>query len=305
LDREQYARLAERESRHWAKLAEIGDEGLSWLHSPTIERFVNWRVSGDEKMNWFGWVVGKYVDGRVEGPGISLGCNDGFFDRQIMKARLCTEFDGFDISKEAIKRAREAAHREDLRITYREADLNFLELPEERYALAVAVMTLHHVDRLEALFEALNRALLPRSVFAVNEYVGPTRFQITDRQLEVINHLLTLLPERVRRRGKRKKPMERIERVRVENLVKTSPFEAIRSAEILPLMEKYFTIVERRDYGGSILSWLLNYLIPNFREDSPEDRTLLPLLCRIEYILTSECGLPSDFTVVVATKKCG
>lgn len=303
MDRDEYAKLAERESDHWAKLAEIGEQGLSWLHSPTIEEFVNWRVSGDPKMNWFGWVVGKFSPGRTPGPGISLGCNDGFFDRQIMRAKLCTEFDGFDISRAAVKEAEGEARKEGLAIRYHRADLNFVELPEDRYMMAVAVMTLHHVDRLDALFHQVNRALKPNGIFAFNEYVGPNRFQISDRQLEVINHLLPLLPARLRRRNLDGKILDRIDRVRVEDLVEASPFEAIRSEEILPLAERHFTILERRDYGGSILSWLLNYLVPNFREDSEEDRAILALLARVDYFFTECGGMPSDHSVVVATKK--
>ncbi len=304
MKRSEYAELAEKESEHWAKLAEIQEEGLSWLHSPTVEKFVNWRITGDRDMNWFGYVVGKFVDGRVDGPGMCLGCNDGFFDRQIMQAGLCSKFDGYDISKKAVANAQKEADTAGLDIKYHVCDLNFAEFPEDDYyGLVTAVMSLHHVDLLDDLFEKVARAMKPRSIFAINEYVGPNRFQWTDDQHKAINNLLKTLPPRLRKRSIDGKVIDQLDRVREKDLIEVTPFEAIRSEEIIPLLEKHFTILERRDYGGSVLGWLLNYLVPNFNEESEEDRCILDLLARVDYLLTQPGGLASDFTCIIATKK--
>lgn len=303
-DRSKYSALVSRESEHWSKLSELNRQRISWLHSPTVQRYVAWRVTGSDGLDWFSWIRGKYLQDRIFGPGMCLGCNDGAFDRDIMRAKLCSEFDGYDISEEALERARKEAEREDLPIRYQQADLNHVEFPEKHYALVVTVMTLHHIERLEALFGQVSRSLRPEGIFAINEYVGPTRFQIPDEHIGLINRLLALLPKRLRKRVSDGEVVERIARVRERDLVAVSPFEAIRSAEIVPLLEQYFNIVERRDYGGTILHWLLNYITPNFREeDSEEDRCILSLLCKIEYLLTQAGGLPSEFTVIVARKK--
>jgi len=86
--------------------------------------------------------------------------------------------------------------------------------------------------------------------------------------------------------------------------VAISPFEAVRSADIIPLLYRYFTIVERRDYGGTILHWLLNQIVPNFDEvGSEEDRCILSLLCGIEFLMTQPGAFQSDFTVIIASRK--
>ena len=309
LKRLRYARLARKESEHWAKLADLQEQGMSWLHSPTVEAFVNGRISGNGDVNWFGHIVNEHLASREPGPGMSLGCNDGVFDRQIMQAGLCTRFDGYDLSKKAVRRAQEVATKEGLDIRYHECDLNFPEFahPEDHYALVVAVMSLHHVDHLEELYAKIARAMKPGGLFAINEYIGPNRFQHSDRQLEVLNDLLETLPDRLRKRCHDGKIQKRIKRVREKALIRETPFEAIRSEEILPLLEKDFTIVERKDYGGSILGWLLNYLVPNFDETNDDDRCILSLLCQLDFPWTrpEDGEIPSDFTVIVATPKHG
>lgn len=302
MNRDEYAALAEKESAAWADMSHL--DGISWLHAKTIDSFVNRRITGRPDVNWFDYTVFKYRLGRgLQGPGMSLGSNDGLFDRQIMQAKLCTRFDGYDISKGAIEAARKAAAAEGLDIDYHCCDLNFAEIPHENYyTLVVAVMALHHVDRLDDLYSKVARSMRPEGIFAFNEYIGPNRFQISDRQLEAINDCMKILPARLRRRSLDGMILERIERVNEKALIAHTPFEAIRSEEIMPLLEKHFTILERHDYGGSILSWLLNYLIPNFNEESEEDRAILELLCRVD-AMYDRSGEPSDHTAVIATKK--
>ena len=298
---------AERESEYWAKLSELNKRRLSWLHSPTVDKYVNRRISGRDDVNWFGWAIEKYLTGKKPGRGLNLGCNDGIFDRQILRAGLCAEVDGYDISREAVKSAKAEAKREGLSANYHRVDLNYLELPENSYDLVVAVQSIHHIKRLEHLFGEVNRALTPTGLFIINEYVGPTQFQLPDEQLELINRVFSLLPERLKRRSTDGVVAQEITRVCVKDLVEASPFEAIRSAEIIPLIERHLKIVDRRDYGGTILCWLLNYLVPNFFEDErEEDRCIMDLLCFIEELLTKhQDRLQNDFTVIVASKQQG
>jgi hypothetical protein len=68
----------------------------------------------------------------------------------------------------------------------------------------------------------------------------------------------------------------------------------------MPILNRYFRIVERVDYGGTILHGLLQDIIGNFRK---EDLPLLRLICYLERLLIAENVLASDHVVAVCKKK--
>ena len=78
--------------------------------------------------------------------------------------------------------------------------------------------------------------------------------------------------------------------------------EAIRSSEIVPILNNYFQIIERIDYGGTILHLLLQGIIGNFDASKEDDISILKLLAYFEDLLISEKILSSDFTIIVAKK---
>lgn len=81
------------------------------------------------------------------------------------------------------------------------------------------------------------------------------------------------------------------------------PLETIRSADILFVFPKYFTILIQRDYCGKLLNIFLANIVGNFDENKEHDRIILQHLCYIESILIREKVLTSDFTIIVALAK--
>jgi len=86
----------------------------------------------------------------------------------------------------------------------------------------------------------------------------------------------------------------------VSDVVMMDPSEAIRSEEILPLMQKEFEIVEVKGYGGALLQFLLAGIAGNFASDDPVSRSLLQMLFQIEDSLIATGDLQHDFAVIVA-----
>ena len=120
-----------------------------------------------------------------------------------------------------------------------------------------------------------------------------------------MNDLLTILPERYRRRGGkfREKLKERISRPSTEFLEEKDPSEAPCSSDIIPLIESLFRIIKRIDYGGTILYYLMEDIVGNFDPEKEEDVTVLRLLSYLEQNLISRGVIPSDFTYLVAEKR--
>jgi SAM-dependent methyltransferase len=293
----------QRVSDCWADLAEHHADRPSWLNSPTIGRHVNRLIGGDERFSWFDWFQMKYLpESQWGGRGLSLGCNHGLFERQIVKRGICSAMDGYDVSQRSIDIARKAAAEEGLDLHYGVADVNALELPRNRYDLVVAAAAVHHFERLEAVFTRVHEALTPRGFFVFNEYVGPARFQWTDAQLRAINRLRDALPPELRRLpdGSVAPPVAKAD---LAALIREDPSESVRSDEIVPLAHEHFDVVEQRDYGGTILHMFFHQILANFDETRPEHVALIRMVCAAEQALIEEGILPSDFTVLVCRRR--
>jgi SAM-dependent methyltransferase len=88
----------------------------------------------------------------------------------------------------------------------------------------------------------------------------------------------------------------------VRSVEAVDPSEAIRSAEIVPLLDRDFDIVDFKPLGGSILQFLLADIAGNFQDEGGE--RLLEMLFSIEDAQMEVGGLASDFAYIVATPRC-
>ena len=93
---------------------------------------------------------------------IDLGCGFGWFCRFAREAGAATVL-GLDVSANMLARARETTA--DPAITYRQADLETLELPAASFDLAYSALTLHYLENLAGLFATVHRALVPGGRF--------------------------------------------------------------------------------------------------------------------------------------------
>lgn len=279
--------------------------GCHWLEHPAVQRRLNEKASGDAAQDCYRFFLELLRQQGVSLPverALTLGCGDGQLERGLAKYGFCRLHDACDLAEAAIQRAMTTAAAVGLEdVHYFTADLNRLVLPEAAYDAVLGVSSVHHVARLEHLFEQVHKALRPGAFFFLNEFVGPTRFQWTDRQTSCADHLLWLLPEhlKVLADGKIK---ERIFRPTPEEVAAADPSEAVRSAEIAPLLERYFEVVERRDVGGTILHPLLEGIVRNFDPRQPEGMRWLQLLFDAEDALLASGEITSDFTVIVARR---
>src|SRR4029453_13057399 len=112
--------------------------------------------------------------------------------------------------------------------------LNTIRLEPDSYDVVFGVSSIHHVERLEHVFEQVRRALRPGGYFYLDEYIGPSRFQWTDDQLRLMNEQLELLPPQLRRDVREPgKLKQRVERRTLQFMKESDPSEAVRSSEIV------------------------------------------------------------------------
>jgi SAM-dependent methyltransferase len=106
---------------------------------------------------------------------VDLGCGFGWFCRWA-REQGAGQVLGLDVSEKMLARAR--AETGDREITYRQADLESLELPAGSFDLAYSSLALHYVDRLARLLAVVHGTLVPggRFVFSVEHpiYTAPS-----------------------------------------------------------------------------------------------------------------------------------
>jgi hypothetical protein len=82
-----------------------------------------------------------------------------------------------------------------------------------------------------------------------------------------------------------------------------SPFESIRSAEIVPIFRRTFDVVVERRLGGTIQHLLYNGIAHNFRPDDPTAVRLVTAIAEVEDALIDSQVLPSDFMLLVGQRR--
>jgi SAM-dependent methyltransferase len=172
--------------------------------------------------------------------GLTLGCGAGRLERLLVRRGVCRSFHGIDVSEKAVATAREIAKEENVPLTYEVADLNFLELPEKRFDLVVAQTSLHHVLFLERVAEQVWRSLKSDGYLWIHDFIGETQGQYDPKRLSIMNQILAVLPEKFRKNKINGRLIAEIKRPEPGHLA--SPFESIRSADIIAVFECWFTI---------------------------------------------------------------
>jgi SAM-dependent methyltransferase len=277
---------------------------LAWTDSLIVSRrYIHPAISGLPESNWLDWAARRFFRRPAE-LALSIGSGDGGLERHGLSAGLARRFEAFDASPGAVELARQLAGQHGVadRAAYFVADLNDYEFEPTKYDAAFASMAVHHIRELQHFFSQVQRALKPGGLFIVNEFVGPNQFQWTDRQMELANDLLNRIPERYRRSLVSGHVKSRVTRQTIANMNAVDPTEAVRSADIIPLMQTYFDLLEQVDYGGTLLNLVLEEIAGNF-DDTDEDLAVLTPLFDAERRYIETRVLPSDFTVLVARSR--
>jgi SAM-dependent methyltransferase len=180
--------------------------------------------------------------------GLTLGCGAGRCERELIRSGVCRTFHGIDVSANAIIAAREIAKEQNLPLTYEVADLNFVELPEKTFDLVVAQTCLHHILFLERVAEQVWRSLKADGYLWIHDFIGETQQQHDLGRLRIINQILAILPEKFRKNKTTGRLVTEIKRPEPGHLA--SPFESIRSSEIVPVFQRWFTIEWKLEFDA-------------------------------------------------------
>lgn len=292
-------------SKHWAKMVRKNETMSNWTDSELVRKYVNKCQTGNENLGWLEYACDKYIIKKKKGvkSGLSVGCGSGILERQCRKKNVCETIDAFDISNSSIIEAKKNAENEGISgINYQVQNLEKFKFLENSYDVVFASSSVHHISNLENFFKNIRNCLTSNGLFIMAEYVGPSRFQMPRKQVEIINEILQALESQYKIIQKPFTYKNSFTVPSIKYMIEHDPSESVRSSEIIPVLSKYFKILEKNDYGGTVLHMLLRDIMKNFTPDNYKDKTVLSLLILLEKMLINEKVLESDFSFVIAQK---
>jgi SAM-dependent methyltransferase len=289
------------ESRKWGDhlQVEASREWHAWLDHPLVSRHYHARALLEGRP-WEAWVAHRL--GRPAARSLDLGCGAGEKSLTVYQSGSTLETHGLDISEDRIAAGERMRRAHGIPGEFRVADVNTAALPANTYDLIFSSHSLHHFIALEHVMAQVHDALTDDGLFILEEFVGPTQFQWTDQQIDVVKSLMALLPEELRMlRWGAVKPYEG--RPTVKDVVAASPFESIRSAEIVPIFKRTFDVVEIRPLGGTLQHLLYNGIVHNFTLDRRDATDYVQAIIDIEDAMIDSGLLPSDFALLVGMRR--
>lgn len=279
---------------HWKAVFNRAESGHRefWLRHPRVAYHYH-RKALIEGLTWQAW-----VKKRFDGPAIDaldLGCGEGVALESLLQQGVMQNGFGTDLDRSRFRPQHPRAY-------FIEGDVNSIQLEENRYDLIYAHQSFHHFEALEHIMQQVNRALTPRGVFLLDEFVGPARFQWTTNQLAWTSHLLVLMPKHLRiyTNGIEKREEGRST---PEQVIQVCPSEAIRSNEIPEQFALHFNPIAQLSLGGTIQHLLYSGIVHNFPDNDEATDLMIDSVDAIETSLIGYGILPSDFMLLVGGKR--
>ncbi len=241
-----YRRQAADEAAYWHNVHPLSMEAIEGQFADkVINRYVNERFTGNARTDWTSTISswGTFRRGAI------LGVSSPKREMRVLETNPQLHVTLIDLSPGPLeRRAAALGRRFPGRTATMVADLNFLELEEQRYDLIVSSSTIHHVTNLEYLAFQINRALTPDGLFFMEDYVGEPRYHFSDAKKRLFEEVYNR--DLARQRG------------RTPGLIwrdpnDLSPFCAVRSDDILDAFRAALQEVQVRTAATLTLAFSL------------------------------------------------
>lgn len=272
-----------------------------WTSIPLIQERLRTAITGSPSKNIPAYIRERYSTPEARWHALSPGCGTGRKELAWVAAGGIALLEGYDISKKRIAEAERLAASAGMTTSTRftPGDVRTLDLPAASFDLVILDDALHHIAPLAPFLRKAHSWLRPGGLLVVNEYVGPSRFQWTDHQVELANRLLNGMPARLRTRpdGTPRPPVYRPGTLAMRLY---DPSEAVDSASILPLVREYFDVAEEKMCGGALLHLVFKDIAHHFLHPDETALGVLAACLATEEEEMNAGRIGSDFAFIVA-----
>lgn len=235
-DDEEYIQMLREEEEFWDSRAETL---LSMKPRPAAQRYVNERFTGDPDKLWYE-VIGD--EGEFTN-GCAFGAGPGKVEESLLRRHPQLRLTIFDISGDALARLQTRLDGQfPGRAETRKQDLNFVDLQSEAYDLAVANSSIHHLVNLEHVAFQVNRSLTPDGRFFMADAIEESYFQFAEEKKRIFEMFHNATRDA-------SEPGYKMDWPSRDNW-KYSPFESVRSGDILEVFERYLLPLRVKTSGA-------------------------------------------------------
>jgi ubiquinone/menaquinone biosynthesis C-methylase UbiE len=259
-------------------------------------------ITGDDNRYWLDEIGERHLRPRAERM-LALGCGAAVMEEQILERDFAGEIVAYEMSEVAVEGARRrlASTPWSSRIEIRCGSALAADLPDHSFDAVFVEAAIHHFVDIEPMFRLMHRVLRPGGLLLFDEYVGPDLHQYPPQLCDLLTRINACVPPELRRDYETGAVRERVDACPIELQLARDPTEGIHASEILPLTYRYFNVIDRRDYGGTIMRPFFNRILLNWDfEGNPKDRAIAELIILLEHELIRNGVIPTHNAVVVA-----
>lgn len=271
-----------------------------WFDPPSISRRRNDLLLGgrtDENSNFTSYALKRW-GGKLPRDGLRalvIGpADEPPLADWLARSDAVAEIWVADADPSALRRIRSKA-----KVSVFETDWRAPVLPAGPFHVAIACECMSRIGGLEALFDQLSEKLVTGGLLVVRDYVGPNRCQFTDEQMDLVNAILALLPEKyVKDLGGGL--VTRLSCPELGWMLENEPGAAVRAEDVPGLVRSRMRVCEEIQLGGAILTPLLSSLSHNFLDESEQTKRILDALWETERLFLKAEMIHSDNLFIVA-----
>lgn len=268
----------------------------NWWHIPAVKARWNEKMTGDPAVPYEEYLALTYLAIRPQTRLLSIGCGNGSHEIKLAQQPGVTHVTGIDLADKKIAYANRAAQAAGLtNTTFLTGDLTSLAIGKHAFDVVLFNSSLHHFEALEEILkEKVPTWLAPDGLLVLFEFVGATRFQWPPSQLTAANKVLQAIPPKYRTKVGSGALKRRIYRPGTWRMRINDPSESIRSADIMPLVHQWYTVMEEKQVAGSLLQLVFQDIAHHFIDPDDEAEQWLQYAFTQEDKYTATTG-QSDF----------
>ena len=236
---------------------------------------------------------------------LAIGVGMAWVEEHLVARNFARHIVAYEMSSTAIAAARERVRDKDYagRLDLRTGDVLEEDLPAATFDVVFVQAAIHHFDRIEDMFALMHRVLKPGGLLIYDEYIGPDHHMYEPEVMAILDAIDACLAPRYRWDVLAKHTRAHVPTPSLEFMMRHDPSEGVHASRILPLTYRYFDMVHRVDYGGTVMRPFFTGILPNFDWEDPKDQTIARLIILLEQMLTKHGVLPHYHTSVVARRR--
>ncbi len=235
---------------------------------------------------------------------LAVGSGLGIEEQSLIEDDTVQKIEAYELSDVAVEKAKARIHKLGLsdRLVMHAGDVTKAGLAKDSFDAIYVSAAIHHFFNIEEMMDFFYSVLKPGGILVYNEYVGPDHHMYHDDVMAVCDRINRCLDESLRFDVLRNEIRSFVPRATLEWMLEMDPSEGVHSSKILPLTYQKFDVVQRFDYGGTLMRPFWVGILRNFDFSDYKDQTIARLIGLIEELLIETGQIPNYHTIVAARK---